>query len=67
MANFCTVIAKYFLFCLLIIIHIVFWKLVLLISATILTSGIFTHTHKRQFDVKRGSLSMDGAPNKAEV
>ena len=37
------VIAKYFLFCLLIIIHIVIW--VLLISATILTSGKLTFTH----------------------
>ena len=23
----------------------------------------YPHTHKRQFDVKRGSLSMDPAPN----
>ena len=34
--------------------------IVLLISATILSSGIFTQTstHKRQFDTKHGSLSM---------
>ena len=60
MANFCTVIAKYFLFCLLIIIHIVFWKLVLLIDSNV--RHFYPHTHKREFDVKRGSLNMDAAP-----
>ena len=43
--------------------HIVFWKLVLLISAMTNVRHFYPHTHKCQFDVKHGSLSMDAAPN----